>query len=54
MKTGGGKPEYIYIDGPEKELLEVLSLSVGSMPPIGDSDVVLPQTSKICTIILKK
>ncbi|KAG5880021.1 hypothetical protein JTB14_032196 [Gonioctena quinquepunctata] len=28
MKTGGGHLDYIVIDGPEKELLEVLSLSV--------------------------
>ncbi|KAG5891772.1 hypothetical protein JTB14_006960 [Gonioctena quinquepunctata] len=45
MKTGGGHPDYIVIDGPEKELLEVLSLSVHGLPSTVDSDSVLPQTS---------
>ncbi|KAG5890784.1 hypothetical protein JTB14_007178 [Gonioctena quinquepunctata] len=45
MKTGGGHPDYIVIDGPEKELLEVLSLSVHGLPSTVDSDSVLPQTT---------
>ncbi|KAG5866631.1 hypothetical protein JTB14_017020 [Gonioctena quinquepunctata] len=44
MKTGGGHLNYIVIDGPEKELLEVLSLSVHGLPSTVDSDSVLSQT----------
>lgn len=47
MKTGGGKPQYIVIDGPEKELLEVLSFPIHGLPAVGDSDRNLPQTSKL-------
>ena len=46
MKTGEGKPDYIIIDGPEKELLEILSLSVHGLLSIVDSDSILSQTSK--------
>ncbi|KAG5897667.1 hypothetical protein JTB14_011477 [Gonioctena quinquepunctata] len=45
MKTGGGKPDYIVIDGPEKELQEVLSLSVHGLPSTVDADSVLSQTT---------
>ncbi|KAG5865803.1 hypothetical protein JTB14_034859 [Gonioctena quinquepunctata] len=45
MKTGGGHLDYIVIDGPEKELLEVLSLPVHGLPSTVDSDSVLPQTT---------
>ncbi|KAG5868553.1 hypothetical protein JTB14_031040 [Gonioctena quinquepunctata] len=38
MNTGEGHPDYIVIDGPEKELLEVLSLSVHGLPSTVDSD----------------
>ncbi|XP_044757056.1 uncharacterized protein LOC123315432 [Coccinella septempunctata] len=44
LKTGGGVPEYISIDGPEKELLEVLSLQVEGTPADMDSDSILPKT----------
>lgn len=44
-KTGGGKPEYITIEGPEKDLLEVLSLSISGLPSEFDSDRVLPETT---------
>ncbi|KAG5878108.1 hypothetical protein JTB14_017975 [Gonioctena quinquepunctata] len=47
MKTGGGHPYYIVIDGPEKELLEVFSLSVHGLPSTVDSHSVLLQTRTV-------
>lgn len=46
FKTGGGEPDYIKIEGPEKDLLEVLSLSINGLSPKFDSDSVLPTVSK--------
>ncbi|CAG9825766.1 unnamed protein product [Phaedon cochleariae] len=46
MKTGGGNPNYIVIDGPEKELLEVLSLSVHGLASISDSDTMTGEKEK--------
>lgn len=46
QKTGGGIPDYIKIEGPEKDLLQVLSLSVHGLSAVCDSDTVLPPTSK--------
>ncbi|KAG5868496.1 hypothetical protein JTB14_026113 [Gonioctena quinquepunctata] len=44
MKTGEGDPDYIVIDGPEKELLEVLSLSIHGLPSTVVSDSVIEVT----------
>lgn len=46
MKTGGGVPDFIKIHGPEKDLLEVLSLSISGLPSVYDSDCSLAKTSK--------
>lgn len=47
MKTGGGKPDYIPIEGPEKELLEVLSMQINGLPTLWDSDNMLTETSRL-------
>lgn len=46
LKTGGEKPEFIKIDGPEKELLDALGLSAHYIPSNLDSDSILPQSCK--------
>lgn len=49
LKTGGEKPEFIKIDGPEKELLDALGLSAHYIPSNLDSDSILPQSSEADT-----
>lgn len=55
MRTDGGLPNYIPIEGPEKELLEVLQLSSNTgLHSYHDSDTVLSETSKLLFTLLSK